>query len=99
MTRSQLPTERLQNKQSSLRPNRWRLVLVSEEGSSSHALPKTGAVTLGRGEDAQVRLDDAAVSRRHATIHLGERVTLEDLGGANGTICRGRRLNPKEVTE
>ena len=97
MSRSQLPTERLQSKPPSSRPNRWRLVVVSDEGSSSHALPKEGSVTLGRDDAAEIRLDDISASRRHATLHLGEQVTLQDLGGANGTIVRGRKLEPNET--
>ncbi len=97
MSRSQLPTERLQSKPPSSRPNRWRLVVVSDEGSSSHALPKQGSVTLGRDDNAEIRLDDISASRRHATLHLGEQVSLQDLGGANGTIVRGRKLEPNET--
>ncbi|MBS1149386.1 MAG: Sigma-54 dependent transcriptional regulator [Myxococcaceae bacterium] len=96
MSRSQLPTERLQSKPPSSRPNRWRLVVISEEGSSSHALPKTGSVTLGRDDTAEIRLDDISASRRHAALHLGEQVTIQDLGGANGTVVRGRKLEPNE---
>ncbi|MBS1153991.1 MAG: uncharacterized protein H6Q89_5689 [Myxococcaceae bacterium] len=99
MTRSQAPTERLLLKPVSSQPGRWRLVVVSEEGSSWHALPRTGSVTLGRAEDADVRLDDATASRRHATLHLGERVTLEDLGGPNSPVVRGRRLEKNETVE
>ncbi|MFT3836219.1 MAG: sigma 54-interacting transcriptional regulator [Myxococcaceae bacterium] len=78
---------------------RWRLVVISEEGSASHALPEKGDVTLGRGDDCQIRLDDLAASRRHATLHLGETVVLEDLGSANGTTVRGRKLTAKESVE
>ena len=99
MTLSQLPTERLLKKASAARPGGWRLVVVSDEGSSSHALPASGSVTLGRGEDVEVRLDDRAASRRHATLHLGATVRLEDLGGANGTVVRGRRLEPNETVQ
>jgi two-component system, NtrC family, response regulator AtoC len=99
-TRAQAPTERLQDSPASpAQTTRWRLVIVGEEGSSWHALPQTGSVTVGRGEDAEVRLDDAAASRRHATLHLGERVTLQDLGGPNGTRVRGRRLDKHETVE
>jgi two-component system response regulator AtoC len=97
MSRSQLPTERLKSNPPSSRPNRWRLVVVSEEGSSSHALPKTGSVTLGRDDAAEIRLDDISASRRHATLHLGEQVSIQDLGGSNGTVVRGRKLDANET--
>jgi DNA-binding NtrC family response regulator len=53
------------------------------------ALPARGAVTLGRSEEADLRIDDRSVSRHHATLHLGETVQLEDHGSANGTRVRG----------
>jgi hypothetical protein len=53
-----------------------------------------GAYILGRGADAQIRLDyDARVSRQHALLQVapGE-VTLSDLGGANGTAVNGETV-------
>jgi DNA-binding winged helix-turn-helix (wHTH) protein len=52
-----------------------------------------GVNVLGRGPDAQVRLDDADVSRRHAAIVVeAGRATLQDLGSRNGTFVRGVRV-------
>ncbi|MBL8919320.1 MAG: sigma 54-interacting transcriptional regulator [Myxococcaceae bacterium] len=100
MASSQLETVRLQDKaEPSTRGRRYRLVVVNEAGSSSHALPATGQVVLGRGDDATLRLDDAAASRRHAVLHLGPVVRLEDLGSANGTTVRGRKLNAGESVD
>jgi two-component system response regulator AtoC len=54
-----------------------------------HVLPLTGTVTLGRGDDCEVPIDDASVSRRHARIVVTESgLTIEDLGSANGTRIR-----------
>ena len=49
-----------------------------------------GENVLGRDPAAEVFLDDAAVSRRHAriTVH-GSQATLEDLGSKNGTFLGG----------
>src|SRR5437868_8923552 len=96
-TKASLPTEQLPRRADAVKPGRWRLVVVSDAGSSSHALPSTGAVTLGRGDDADIKLDDTAASRRHAILHLGTPVRLEDLGSSNGTIVRGQRLQAKET--
>ncbi len=93
MTSSKQETVRLQDTLSAVRATRLRLVVVNESGSSSHALPEAGDVVLGRGDEATVRLDDAAASRRHAVLHLGSGLaTIEDLGSANGTTVRGRKL-------
>jgi DNA-binding winged helix-turn-helix (wHTH) protein len=51
-----------------------------------------GENVVGRDPNAQVWLDSASVSRRHARIIIdGDRVTLEDLRSKNGTRVRGRR--------
>ncbi len=47
-------------------------------------LPATGAITVGREEACDVRLDDPSVSRQHAVLRLGPKLEIEDLGGANG---------------
>lgn len=48
---------------------------------------------LGRDESSTVRLQSAAVSRRHARITVSEgRAVLEDLGSKNGTRVNGTRL-------
>ena len=37
-----------------------------------------------------MRIDHPSVSRRHAQLHLGSPIIIEDLGGANGTFVRDR---------
>ena len=69
-----------------------RLVVLTEDGVSSHALPASGLVVIGRGEDATIRVDDRAMSRRHVAIHLGPELRLQDLGSSNGVFVRGARL-------
>jgi hypothetical protein len=50
-------------------------------------------VVLGRGHEADVRIADASVSRRHAEVRYdGERVLVEDLGSTNGTSVNGERI-------
>jgi transcriptional regulator with AAA-type ATPase domain/pSer/pThr/pTyr-binding forkhead associated (FHA) protein len=88
-------TVRLTDKPEPATTGRWRLVIVNEAGSSSHALPQRGEVVIGRGDEADVRLDDAAASRRHAKLVLdGASAELVDLGSANGTTVRTRKLAP-----
>jgi pSer/pThr/pTyr-binding forkhead associated (FHA) protein len=48
---------------------------------------------IGRGSDAQIRLDDDYVSTRHARIAAsGEQWFVEDLGSTNGTYIGSQRL-------
>ncbi len=50
-------------------------------------IPLTAAVVIGRQEGLEVTLNDPQVSRQHARIELQDgRITLTDLGGANGTF-------------
>ncbi len=50
----------------------------------------TRAVTrIGRGADADIRIDDPGVSRHHAEIRIGSDVILRDLGSTNGTYVNG----------
>jgi pSer/pThr/pTyr-binding forkhead associated (FHA) protein len=48
---------------------------------------------VGRGSDAQIRLDDDYVSTRHARIAVsGDQWFVEDLGSTNGTYLGSQRL-------
>jgi len=69
-------------------------MLVFERGSSwVFELPESGEVVIGRGENAELRLRDKSVSRRHATLKIAERrVELTDLGSHNGTFVNGVRV-------
>jgi len=47
---------------------------------------------LGRGDQAEIQLDDAGVSRLHCAIILGSDVVIKDLGSTNGTIVDGQTI-------
>jgi two-component system response regulator AtoC len=57
-------------------------------------LPDSGQLTIGRGKESDIRIDHRSVSRRHAALHVGPPLTVEDLGSSNGTRLSGRRLEP-----
>lgn len=63
----------------------WELTALVSGRASVHRLPPRGTVVLGRGGQADLALEHASVSRRHATLHLDDEVVVEDLGSANGT--------------
>lgn len=61
-------------------------------------IPLTADQTvIGRGPDAQVQLDDAGVSRRHALIRLSPVPVVIDLGSTNGTVVDGVRVQQAEL--
>jgi DNA-binding NtrC family response regulator len=67
------------------------LVVVAGDAVTLEALPAQGVVTLGRGDECEVRIDNRSVSRRHAVLHLGPPLRIQDLGSANGTFVRDVR--------
>ena len=68
------------------------LVVLSDAGDEV-ATQIPGALTVGRGEGADLSLADPEVSRRHASIRVdGTTVVVEDLGSANGTRVNGEPI-------
>ena len=54
------------------------------------SFPLCDPIVVGRGESAELRLDEPAMGERHARIELhGDRVVLRDLGAGDGTILNG----------
>jgi putative peptide zinc metalloprotease protein len=52
------------------------------------------SLTIGRSPENAVQLEDASVSRAHASIAVADgRATLEDAGSSHGTWLDGRRVN------
>jgi hypothetical protein len=50
-------------------------------------------VTLGRGDSADIRMEDPFASSRHARIERqGDVLVIEDLGSTNGTYLNGEQL-------
>ena len=68
------------------------LVVFFREGVTVRPLPETGALVVGRGEPADLKLEDPSLSRQHARfVCEGDEVWVEDLGSTNGTRINGRR--------
>jgi DNA-binding NtrC family response regulator len=58
------------------------------------ALPRGATLVAGRDPAADVHVQDASVSRRHAQIRVGAHVMVTDLESRNGTRVGGDRLKP-----
>ena len=64
--------------------------LILDDGSDRYHQLTEGTTVVGRGQDAQFRLPDTGVSRRHLEITWdGQTATLADLGSTNGTTVNG----------
>ncbi len=73
-----------------------QLIVVSKASFAHYELPPRGQVVLGRGEQCDLRIEDPSVTRRHATLHVGQgRLEVEDLGSVNGTRVRQQRIEPR----
>ncbi|WP_433619571.1 FhaA domain-containing protein [Dactylosporangium sp. CA-139114] len=77
--------------------------LVSGDGRSYPL--SIGSTVIGRGDQANMRLPDVGISRRHARLDFdGAQVVLTDLGSTNGTMVNGQRvsavaLNPGDMIQ
>src|SRR5690349_21343811 len=73
------------------RDARLELAIFAGDAVAVHPLPAAGSVTIGRTEGNDLRIDNPSVSRKHAVLHVGPPLAIEDLGGANGTQIRDPR--------
>ena len=66
-----------------------------EAADCSYTLTE-GENVIGRGTEADIRVDSEWASRRHARIVVhGREATIEDLGSKNGTFVRGVRVDER----
>lgn len=80
-----------------------RANLVLEVNGIRHPLTSPG-FTIGRGTDADVRINDPSISRLHARVTVHGRgdapqITIEDMGSTNGIVVNGRRVQSSPLTE
>jgi hypothetical protein len=74
-------------------------VLVVDGPGTRHELT-TGRNVIGRGTEADIRLPDTGVSRKHVDVVLdGATAIAEDLGSTNGTLVNGRRISRQPLTD
>ena len=54
---------------------------------------------IGRGDQADIKIEDAGVSRLHCAVILGSEVVVKDLGSTNGTVVDGRIITEAVLNE
>ena len=80
------------------RPGVTHILLVDGPGTR-HELT-TGRNVIGRGTDADIRLPDTGVSRKHVDVVLDNGTAIaEDLGSTNGTLVNGRRITRQPLAD
>jgi hypothetical protein len=61
-------------------------------------------IVVGRGNDADLRVNDPGVSRRHVEFRVtedaaGPRVSVHDLGSTNGVLVNGKRVEDATLVD
>jgi hypothetical protein len=76
-------------------------LMVREAKNASYEVDLRHTVTvIGRGTDADVRLTDQAVSRRHAEVRVANgSVLVSDLQSTNGTLLNGARITTAALAD
>jgi hypothetical protein len=80
-----------------------RTRLVLEVNGMRHPLTPPG-VTIGRGSEADVRINDPGISRKHAEIQIagnGEELMMQivDLGSTNGITVNGQKVRRAAIED
>jgi pSer/pThr/pTyr-binding forkhead associated (FHA) protein len=90
-----LPAEPLSAEREAAPADAGAILLVTAGSAAGRRLELADELVIGRRADGQGRLsDDLELSRRHARVvrAAGGRLTIEDLGSANGTFVNGERV-------
>lgn len=70
------------------------------DGPNTRFPLREGSNVIGRGHDAQVKLPDTGVSRRHVDLVVsGASAVAHDLGSTNGTIVNGQRVGAQQLRD
>ncbi|MCL3817169.1 FhaA domain-containing protein [Aeromicrobium wangtongii] len=77
--------------------------VVIEVNGMKHPLEPPGVV-IGRGNEADLKIDDPGISRRHAQIKIHQSgdqttVTIVDLDSTNGVVLNGHRVSTAVVAD
>lgn len=84
-----------------------RAKVVLEVNGMKHPLDPPGIV-IGRGTEADLRINDPGISRRHVEIRVHETsspttgqqaVSVVDLGSTNGMLVDGRKVQQADLSE
>lgn len=81
-------------------PRQFAASLILDDGSNRNYQLTEGSNVVGRGQDAQFRLPDTGVSRRHLEITWdGQVAMLADLGSTNGTTVNGTPVQTWQLAD
>jgi two-component system response regulator AtoC len=70
-------------------PDRPRVLVFWAGGTETRDLEPGTSLVIGRGEECDLQVLHASVSRKHARLHVGPPLRIEDLGSSNGVRVDG----------
>ena len=73
-------------------PGRLRIFVAGQGRFTTHHLPESGEVTIGRDATCELQVDDPSVAARHAVLSMGPPVRIADLGSGHVTSLREDRI-------
>ena len=77
-----------------------RLIVTCSDKNPCQVIMRDDVLTIGRGEENELVLDDEFASRDHAEVRFeGGRYILKDLASTNGTRVNGELVIEKELAE
>ena len=97
-----------------VRTSRLRLLVVGDGVYATYPLPEHGDLIIGRSNKADICIDDPAISRRHAVLHVHTppvpanprdsasfepELHIEDLGSSNGMRVREKKLVARQTVD
>lgn len=72
--------------------------MVTAEGTAREFPVPSLPVTIGRGEEAKVRIPLASISRKHCELmDDDDELVVKDLGSSNGTYVNAERVKRREL--
>ena len=94
----QVPVSRSERRDGYLAAHAVSLVFASGPLAGSEVTLEKPRVTIGRGKDSEVVVDDASISHQHAALELGSNgYRIRDLGSTNGVQVNGARMALAEL--
>jgi pSer/pThr/pTyr-binding forkhead associated (FHA) protein len=94
----QVPVSRSERRDGYLATHEVSLMFASGPLAGTEVALEKPRVTIGRGKDSEIVVDDASISHQHAALELGSGgYRIRDLGSTNGVVVNGARMALAEL--
>jgi pSer/pThr/pTyr-binding forkhead associated (FHA) protein len=73
------------------------MIMLRDKVIKRFSLGEGDNISIGRGKDCDITIDNTAISRRHISISLNSGIYfVSDLGSTNGTFVNGKKISKDE---